>query len=80
MYKRQTLASGLRTGLALSVVGVLVGEILGARSGVGYVLNYVYGLLKTPEYVALVVIVGAVVLAIDTAAGLFEARAKRWAG
>jgi ABC-type nitrate/sulfonate/bicarbonate transport system permease component len=75
-----TLASGLRTGLALSVVGVLVGEILGSRSGVGYVINYVYGLLRTPEYVALVVIVGAVVLAIDTAAGLFEARAKRWAG
>ena len=75
-----TLASGLRTGLALSVVGVLVGEVLGARSGVGYVLNYVYGLLRTPEYVALVIIVGAVVLVIDGAAGVFEARAKRWAG
>ena len=75
-----TLASGLRAGLALSVVGVLVGEVLGARAGVGYVLNYVYGLLRTPEYVALVVIVGAVVLMIDGIAGTFEARAKRWAG
>jgi ABC-type nitrate/sulfonate/bicarbonate transport system permease component len=75
-----TLAGGLRTGLALSVVGVLVGEVLGARSGVGYVLNYVYGLLRTPEYVALVIIVAAVVLVIDGVAGMFEARAKRWAG
>ena len=74
------LVSGLRAGLALSVVGVLVGEVLGARAGVGYVLNYVYGLLRTPEYVALVVIVAAVVLAIDGAAGMLEARAKRWAG
>lgn len=75
-----TLASGLRGGLALSVVGVLVGEVLGARGGVGYVLNYVYGLLRTPEYVALVVLVAAVVLGIDGAAGLLEGRAKRWAG
>ena len=75
-----TLVSGLRAGLALSVVGVLVGEVLGARSGVGYILNYVYGLLRTPEYVALVVIVGAIVLAIDGVAGMLETRAKRWAG
>jgi len=75
-----TLVSGLRAGLALSVVGVLVGEVLGARSGVGYILNYVYGLLRTPEYVALVVIVGAIVLVIDGVAGMLETRAKRWAG
>ncbi len=75
-----TLVSGLRSGLALSVVGVLVGEILGARSGIGYVLNYVYGLLMTPEYVALVMMVALVVLALDAAAGLLEARARRWTG
>ena len=75
-----TLVSGLRAGLALSVVGVLVGEVLGARAGVGYILNYVYGLLRTPEYVALVVIVGAIVLVIDGVAGMLETRAKRWAG
>lgn len=75
-----TLVGGLRAGLALSVVGVLVGEILGSRSGIGYLINYAYGLLMTPEYAALVVLVGAAVLAIDGAAGLFEARVRRWAG
>lgn len=75
-----TLVGGLRSGLALSVVGVLVGEVLGARSGLGYVLNYVYGLLMTPEYVALVAIVAAAVLAIDGAAAAVEARVRRWAG
>ena len=75
-----TLVGGLRTGLALSVVGVLVGEVLGARSGIGYVINYAYGLLMTPEYAALVVIVAAAVLTIDGAAGLLEARVRRWAG
>ena len=48
-----TMVGGLRTGLALSVVGVLVGEILGARAGLGYVINYAYGLMMTAEYAAL---------------------------
>jgi ABC-type nitrate/sulfonate/bicarbonate transport system permease component len=75
-----TMVGGLRAGLALSVVGVLVGEILGARSGIGYVINYAYGLLMTQEYAALVLIIAAAVLAIDGAGALIEARVRRWAG
>jgi ABC-type nitrate/sulfonate/bicarbonate transport system permease component len=75
-----TMVGGLRTGLALSVVGVLVGEILGSKSGVGYVINYAYGLLMTREYAALVLIIVTAVLAIDAAGALLEARVRRWAG
>jgi len=75
-----TLVGGLRTGLALSVVGVLVGELLGARAGLGYVINYAYGLMMTAEYAALVVLVAAAVLLLDGAGSLIEARVKRWAG
>src|SRR5262245_37691559 len=75
-----TLVGGLRAGLALAVVGVLVGEILGARSGLGYVINYAYGLLMTGEYAVLVLIVAAGVLLIDGLAALAEARVRRWAG
>jgi len=74
-----TLVGGLRAALALSVVGVLVGEILGSRSGLGYLINYAYGLLMTGEYAVLVVLVAAAVLAIDAAGALVEARVKRWA-
>lgn len=75
-----TLVSGLRAGLALSVVGVIVGEVLGSRAGLGYLLNYTYGLLRTADYVALVCIAVALVFAIDALAGLVEQRAKRWSG
>lgn len=75
-----TLVSGLRAGLALSVVGVLVGETLGSRSGLGYLITYAYGLLMTREYAALVLIVGAGVLAVDGAAGVLETRVRRWVG
>ncbi len=73
-----TLASGLRTGLALTVVGVIAGEILGSKSGVGYVLNYTYDLLKTQQFVALVLMIAAMALAIDGATGVMEARIRRW--
>jgi ABC-type nitrate/sulfonate/bicarbonate transport system permease component len=73
-----TMVGGLRAGLALSVVGVLVGEILGSRSGLGYVINYAYGLLMTGEYGVLVTLVAAAVLAIDGVGALLEARVKQW--
>jgi ABC-type nitrate/sulfonate/bicarbonate transport system permease component len=74
-----TMVGGLRAGLALSV-GVLVGEILGSRAGVGYVINYAYGLMMTREYAVLALIAAAAILAVDTVGALVEARVKRWAG
>jgi len=75
-----TLVSGLRAGLSLTVVGVIVGEVLGSRAGLGSLLNHAYGLLRTPEYVGLVFIAVTIVLAVDGFAALVEGRAKRWSG
>src|SRR5262249_25948804 len=38
-----TLVGGLRTGLALCVIGVVVGEILGSKAGMGALLNHPHG-------------------------------------
>jgi len=73
-----TLLAGLRAGLALCVVGVLVGEILGARRGLGYLINYAYGLFRTADYVALALLALVLVLVIDGAAAWAEGRARRW--
>jgi ABC-type nitrate/sulfonate/bicarbonate transport system permease component len=73
-----TLVGGLRTGLALSVIGVVVGEILGSKAGMGALINHAYGLLKTADYVALVVLTLVVIVATDVAASLLERRARRW--
>jgi NitT/TauT family transport system permease protein len=74
-----TLVAGLRAGLALTVVGVIVGEVLGAKAGLGYLITYAYGLLRTADYVALVLLTVGLVLALDGVAGLVERRARRWA-
>jgi NitT/TauT family transport system permease protein len=71
-----TLIAGLRAGLALTLVGVLVGEVLGARAGLGYLINYTYGLLRTADYVALAVLALALVMAVDGLAAGLESRAR----
>jgi ABC-type nitrate/sulfonate/bicarbonate transport system permease component len=73
-----TLVGGLRTGLALSVIGVIVGEILGARSGMGALINHAYGLFRTSDYVALVLVTLVLVLGSDALASVVERRARRW--
>jgi NitT/TauT family transport system permease protein len=74
-----TLVGGLRAGLALSVIGVIVGEVLGSKAGVGALINHAYGLLRTTDYVALVLVTLALVVATDALASVVERRARRWA-
>jgi len=73
-----TLVGGLRTGLALSVIGVIVGEILGSKSGMGSLINHAYGLFRTSDYVALVLVTLALIVGSDAIASVVEHRAQRW--
>jgi len=73
-----TLVGGLRTGLALTVIGVIVGEILGSKAGIGSLINHAYGLLRTADYVALVLVTLVLIVATDALASLVEHRAQRW--
>ena len=73
-----TLVGGLRTALALAVVGVIVGEVLGSKRGMGALINHAYGLLRTAGYVALVLVTLALVVGSDVVASLVERRARRW--
>lgn len=73
-----TLVGGLRTGLALTVIGVIVGEVLGSKAGMGSLINHAYGLFRTADYVALVVITLALIVGSDAVAGAIERRAQRW--
>ena len=73
-----TLVGGLRTGLALTVIGVIVGEILGSKSGMGSLINHAYGLFRTADYVALVVVTLVLVVGTDAVASIVEQLAQRW--
>src|SRR5437899_11635363 len=49
-----TLVGGLRTGLALCVIGVIVGEILGSTAGTGALIKHADRPLRTRDQLALV--------------------------
>jgi ABC-type nitrate/sulfonate/bicarbonate transport system permease component len=57
---------------------VIVGEILGAKEGMGTLINHAYGLFRTADYVALVVVTLVLIVGSDAVAGLVERRARRW--
>ena len=73
-----TLVGGLRTGLALTVIGVIVGEILGSKAGMGSLINHAYGLFRTSDYVALVCVTLLLIVGSDAVASVVERRARRW--
>jgi NitT/TauT family transport system permease protein len=73
-----TLVGGLRTGLALSVIGVIVGEVLGSKAGMGALINHAYGLFRTSDYVALVCVTLVLIVGSDAVASQLERRARRW--
>jgi ABC-type nitrate/sulfonate/bicarbonate transport system permease component len=73
-----TLVGGLRTGLALAVIGVIVGEILGSKEGMGALINHAYGLFRTADYVALILVTLVLIVLSDLLAAAVERRARRW--
>ena len=73
-----TLVGGLRTGLALTVIGVIVGEVLGSKAGIGSLINHAYGLFRTADYIALVLVTLGLIVASDAVASVVEHRARRW--
>ena len=72
------LFGGLRTGLALTVIGVIVGEVLGSKAGIGSLINHAYGLFRTADYIALVLVTLGLIVASDAVASVVEHRARRW--
>lgn len=74
------LFGGLKLSVILAVVGAVVGELMGAKAGLGYLVNLARGVLDTP--LLFVAILGLVMIAqgLYLAVLLVERRALRWQG
>jgi len=72
------IATGMRVGLALAWTTVVVAEILGARSGLGYVLIDAYNQFRFDYVVACMISLGALGLVSDRLLGLAFRRPLRW--
>lgn len=70
--------AALRLSVSYALIGAIIGEFVGATSGIGYQMIYAEGLLLTDRLYALVLIVAAVGLAMVEAAKLVERRMLKW--
>ncbi len=52
--------------------------ILGSKSGMGSLINHAYGLFRTADYIALVVVTLVLIVGSDALAAVVEHRAQRW--
>lgn len=63
---------GVRVGITLSVIGVVVVELMWADRGLGFLLNFARGSLDTPLVFATVLTLSAMALALYLAVALLE--------
>lgn len=69
---------GLRIGATLSVIGAVVGEFVGANSGLGYMVNYARGLFDTALVFVAVFTLIALALILYGSVSLVEKRLLSW--
>jgi len=74
------LLGGLRIGVTLSVVGAVVGELLGADQGLGFLINQGRGLFNTPLVFVAIMALVAIAMVLYGAVMLLERRLLRWQG
>ena len=69
---------GLRIGATLSVIGAVVGEFVGAKSGLGFLVNVGRGVYDTSLVFVAVFTLIALALILYGLVALFEKRLLRW--
>jgi len=69
---------GVRVGVTLSVIGVIVAELMWADRGLGFLINFAQGHLDTPLMFATVAILSAMAIGLYLTVVLIEKIILRW--
>jgi sulfonate transport system permease protein len=70
--------SSLHTSIGFAMIGVVVGEYLGAARGVGYLISQAEGVFDTTGVFAGMVVLSTVVLVVGRSVNRLERRLLRW--
>jgi NitT/TauT family transport system permease protein len=73
-----SMIAGFKVAIALAVVGAVVGEFVGGRSGLGYYMMLATGNFDTPLVFACVVVLTVMGIVLFYAVGLLELALARW--
>lgn len=69
---------GVRVGVTLSVIGVIVVEMLWADRGLGFLLNFARGIFDTPLVFATIITLSTMAISLYIATALIEQFIIRW--
>ena len=69
---------GVRVGVTLSVIGVIVVEMLWADRGLGFLLNFARGMFDTPLVFATIITLSTMAISLYIATALIEQFIIRW--
>ena len=72
------LLGGLKVSVTLSVIGAVVGEFVGAKQGLGFLINQARGLFNTPLVFVAIFTLVFIALALYGLVSLLETRLLRW--
>jgi NitT/TauT family transport system permease protein len=72
------ILTGLRQGVALGLIGVVVGEMLGASQGIGFMVAYGGQTFQTDTLFVGVLIISFAGIVLSSAAEQLERRFSRW--
>jgi taurine transport system permease protein len=72
------IVSGLRLAIGRAIIGVVIGEFIGAVAGVGYRIRADAGVFNTPRYLAGILVLVAVSVALNVGLRRLERRLSPW--
>jgi NitT/TauT family transport system permease protein len=75
-----SIFGGLEVGLLFALIGAVVGEFVGARAGLGYLINFRSARLDLPAIFSPLIVLALIGLALDLAAKFLGRRLTTWQG
>ena len=72
------IMTGLKTSIAFSVIGAVVGEFIAAIEGIGFFIRLSAGIFRTADVFVGIIILMFVVIVMNIVADLIERRLLRW--
>ncbi len=72
------LLTGLRSSLGVALLGAIVGEYIGANSGLGWMVNYAGGMYDTTRVFSAIIIMTVIMMVLNSGLKYLEDRLLKW--
>jgi NitT/TauT family transport system permease protein len=79
-YAMPFVFAGMKVGVTMAMIGVIVGEFITAQVGLGYIIMFASSAAETATVLAAIVLLCLIGLVLYSAVALAELLMRRWYG